>query len=64
MLAVLQNEVDKNYLAMNLYIKERRRRRRRICRPQPWILRRPKFDLYDQLIVELREMMRFPSSTS
>ena len=33
-----------------LYIKERKRRRRRIC----WILRRPQFGLYDQLMVELR----------
>ena len=30
-LAVLQNEVDKNYLAMYLYIEERRGQRRRVC---------------------------------
>ena len=54
MLAVLQNEVDNNYLAMYLYRKERRRRRRRICWTRPWILRLPQFGLYDQLMVELR----------
>ena len=35
-------------------MKERRRRRRRICWTRPWILRRPQFGLYDQLMVELR----------
>ena len=54
-LAVLQNEADNNYFTMYLYMKERRRRRRRICWTRPWILRRPQFDLYDQLMVELRQ---------
>ena len=54
MLGVLQNEVDKNYLTMYLYMKELRKRCRRICWTRPWILRRPHFALYDQLMVELR----------
>ena len=56
MLAVIEvyNEVYKNYLAMYLYMKERRRQRRPICWTRLWILRRPQFGLYDQLMVELR----------